>query len=92
MRAGAWNDDVPASDECAQERLIHWSLWSGRWESNPRPQRSNLLNILASLPLPLQKLPPRQYRIFRLHPNSNFAPERPSVTTRNINHFQAAPL
>ena len=23
--------------------------------------------------LPLQKLPPRQYRIFRLHPNSNFA-------------------
>jgi hypothetical protein len=25
---------VPARDGSAQGRLIHWGLWSGRWESN----------------------------------------------------------
>ena len=45
-------------------------FWSGRWESNPRPIQSNLLNILASLfcfasnCLQLQRIPNGRHRLF----------------------------
>jgi hypothetical protein len=34
----------------AEGQSNHQALWSGRWESNPTPLPSNLLNILASRP------------------------------------------
>jgi len=45
--SGLWNVVVPAPDGYAQGRLIHWALWSGRWESNPTPNAAKSLNLLA---------------------------------------------